>query len=365
MTNNRFGKIFSFTSWGESHGTAIGCVIDGVPSNIPIEIDYIQARLDRRRPGQSSFTTQRNEADQVSLLSGIFENDDNIMVTTGTPISAIIYNQDSRSKDYGDIAQKYRPCHGDITYDKKYGIRDYRGGGRTSARETANRVIAGAIAEQILHIIMPNLSITGYISQIGTQEVKFESEEYIDSNPLFLPVKDISKFESYLKTIRKDGNSVGAEITAIIKNLPIGIGEPIYNKLSSQIANGLMSINAVKGVEIGIGMKASQSLGSEIADEIFYDSKTQSIKYSSNFSGGMLAGISNGDNLEIRCAFKPTSSILHSKHTIDKYNNNTEILTKGRHDPCVGIRAVPVVEAMLYCIILDMVLMNKALHSFK
>jgi chorismate synthase len=351
---NKFGEIFSFTTWGESHGEAIGCVVDGCPSLIDLNECDIQKYLDKRRPGQSKFTTQRQEKDQVKIFSGVFEGK-----TTGTPISLVIFNEDQKSGDYGDIKDKFRPSHADYTYFKKYGIRDYRGGGRSSARETAMRVAAGGVARKILE--RENIEITGYLTQIGEKKIdrtKIDFSE-IDNNDFFCPDKNAAKnFEDYLMEIRKSGDSVGAVIELVAKNVPAGFGEPIYNKLDAKIASAMMSINAVKGVEIGMGMEAAAKKGSELADEMWMEN--QELKFSSNHSGGVLGGISSGQDIVVRFAVKPTSSILIPRKTIDIAGNNCEIITKGRHDPCVGIRAVPVGEAMLACVLADFLLLNKA-----
>jgi chorismate synthase len=351
---NKFGEIFSFITWGESHGEAIGCVVDGCPSLIDLNENDIQKYLDKRRPGQSKFTTQRQEKDQIKIFSGVFEGK-----TTGTPISLIIFNEDQKSGDYGDIKDKFRPSHADYTYFKKYGIRDYRGGGRSSARETAMRVAAGGVARKILE--RENIEITGYLTQIGEKKIdrtKIDFSE-IDNNDFFCPDKNATKnFEDYLIEIRKSGDSVGAVIELVAKNVPAGFGEPIYNKLDAKIAAAMMSINAVKGVEIGMGMEAATKKGSELADEMWMENKE--LKFSSNHSGGVLGGISSGQNIVVRFAVKPTSSILIPRKTIDIAGNNCEIITKGRHDPCVGIRAVPVGEAMLACVLADFLLLNKA-----
>lgn len=345
MTNNTFGKIFNFTTWGESHGEAIGCVVDGVPSLIPLSEADIQPYLDKRKPGQSKFTTQRREPDTVKIYSGVFEG-----VTTGTPISLIIQNEDHRSKDYGDIKDKFRPGHADYTYSKKYGIRDYRGGGRSSARETAMRVAAGAIARKII----PEIKITGYVVQMGDRKINrdnFDLKE-INNNPFWCPDKKAAAdWEGYLDGIRKDGSSIGAVIEVVASGVPLGLGEPIYGKLDSDLAAAMMSINAVKGVEIGAGFSAAELRGEANADEISV--KGDKTNFSSNNAGGILGGISSGQDVVVRFAVKPTSSILTPVKTIDKEGNNTDIITKGRHDPCVGIRAVPVGEAMMACVLAD------------
>jgi len=352
--SNKFGEIFSFTTWGESHGDAIGCVVDGCPSLIDLNESDIQKHLDKRRPGQSKFTTQRQEKDQVKIFSGVFEGK-----TTGTPISLIIFNEDQKSGDYGDIKDKFRPSHADYTYFKKYGIRDYRGGGRSSARETAMRVAAGAVARKIIE--RENIEITGYLTQIGEKKIdrtKIDFSE-IDKNDFFCPDKNAAKnFEDYLMEIRKSGDSVGAVIEVVAKNVPVGLGEPIYNKLDAKLASAMMSINAVKAVEIGDGMDAATKKGSELADEMWMENKE--LKFSSNHSGGVLGGISSGQDLVVRFAVKPTSSILLPRRTVDINGNNCEIITKGRHDPCVGIRAVPVGEAMMACVLADMLLLNSS-----
>jgi chorismate synthase len=351
---NKFGEIFSFTTWGESHGEAIGCVVDGCPSLIDLNEGDIQKYLDKRRPGQSKFTTQRQEKDQVKIFSGVFEGK-----TTGTPISLVIFNEDQKSGDYGNIKDKFRPSHADYTYFKKYGIRDYRGGGRSSARETAMRVAAGGVARKILE--RENIEITGYLTQIGEKKIDHTKIDFseIDNNDFFCPDKNAAKnFEDYLMEIRKSGDSVGAVIELVAKNVPAGFGEPIYNKLDAKIASAMMSINAVKAVEIGMGMEAAAKKGSELADEMWMENKE--LKFSSNHSGGVLGGISSGQDIVVRFAVKPTSSILIPRKTIDIAGNNCEIITKGRHDPCVGIRAVPVGEAMLACVLADFLLLNKA-----
>jgi len=352
--SNKFGQIFSFTTWGESHGEAIGCVVDGCPSLFDLSENDIQKYLDKRRPGQSKFTTQRQEKDQVKILSGVFEGK-----TTGTPISLVIYNEDQKSGDYGDIKDKFRPSHADYTYFEKYGIRDYRGGGRSSARETAMRVAAGAVARKILE--KEKIEITGYLTQIGEKKIDRSRIDFseIDKNDFFCPDKIAAKnFEDYLLEIRKNGDSAGAVIEVVARNVPVGLGEPIYDKLDARIAAAMMGINAVKGVEIGDGMETAAKKGSELADEMFIENGKAN--FSSNHSGGVLGGISSGQDLVVRFAVKPTSSILIPRKTIDIAGNNSEIITKGRHDPCVGIRAVPVGEAMLACVLADFVLMLKA-----
>ena len=350
MTNS-FGTLFKVTTWGESHGPAIGCVVDGVPSKIKLSEKDIQPFLDKRRPGQSKYTTQRQEADQVQIMSGVFEGR-----TTGTPISLIIQNTDQRSKDYGDIAQKFRPGHADYVYTEKYGIRDYRGGGRSSARETAMRVAAGAIARKII----PNIKITGGLVQMGELETKKRDWKQVDKNPFFCPDAAMAKeCEKYLEKIRKKGSSIGAVIEIVASGVPLGLGEPIYGKLDAELASAMMSINAVKGVEIGAGFGAASLEGKQNADEM--RAEKGKVKFLSNNAGGILGGISTGQDIVVRFAVKPTSSILQPVKTIDSNGKNCEIITKGRHDPCVGIRAVPVGEAMMACVLADALLRARAL----
>ncbi len=354
MSTNSFGKLFTFTTWGESHGEAIGCVIDGVPPLIPLSEKDIQPYLDKRKPGQSSFTTQRQESDTVKILSGVFEGK-----TTGTPISLIIYNEDQKSKDYGDIKDKFRPGHADYTYFKKYGIRDYRGGGRSSARETAMRVAAGAVARKIL---TNSIKIRAALVQIGTKKINRDNWDWkeVEKNPFFCPDKKAAQdWENYLKKIRKDGSSIGAIVEIVAEGVPVGWGSPMYNKLDADIASAMMSINAVKAVEIGDGMKVAELRGEDNADEILVG-KNKKVNFASNHAGGILGGISSGQDVVVRFAIKPTSSILIPKKTIDTSGKATEIITKGRHDPCVGIRAVPVGEAMMACVLADHKLLHKA-----
>lgn len=354
MGANSFGQLFSFTTWGESHGEAIGCVIDGVPPLIELSEKDIQPFLDKRKPGQSKFTTQRQESDTVKILSGVFEGK-----TTGTPISLIIYNEDQRSKDYGDIKNKFRPGHADFTYIEKYGIRDHRGGGRSSARETAMRVAAGAVARKVL---ASQITIRGALVQMGTEKINRDNWDWneVNNNPFFCPdAKAAQKWETYLGKIRKDGSSIGAVIEVVAENVPAGWGSPIYNKLDSQIASAFMTINAVKGVEIGAGMQSAELTGEENADEIRIG-KNGKPEFLSNNAGGILGGISSGQPIVARFAVKPTSSILTNRKTIDIDHNETEVMTKGRHDPCVGIRAVPVGEAMMAIVLADQMLLHKA-----
>ncbi len=343
---NSFGTLFRFTTWGESHGPAIGVVVDGCPSLIPLSEKDIQSFLDKRRPGQSRHTTQRQEPDTVKILSGVFEGK-----TTGTPISLIIENVDQRSKDYGDIKEKYRPGHADYTYQMKYGIRDYRGGGRQSARETACRVAAGAIARKILG---KTISVRGALVQIGKHKINRDNWDWkeVERNDFFCPDKAAAaKWATYLDGIRKKGSSVGAIIEVVASGVPVGLGEPIYDKLDSDLARGIMSINAVKAVEIGDGFAVAELTGEDNSDEM--RSKKGGVTFSSNHAGGILGGISSGQDIVLRFAVKPTSSILTPRNTINQAGQNTEILTKGRHDPCVGIRAVPIGEAMVACILAD------------
>ena len=357
MSFNTFGKFFRFTTWGESHGPAIGCIIDGCPPLIQLKEQDIQNELDKRRPGQSKFTTQRKESDKVQILSGIFEGK-----TTGTPISLIIYNEDVRSKDYKNIKNKFRPGHADFTYFKKYGIRDYRGGGRSSARETAARVAAGAIAKKVLKKKLgEKFKISAAVIQLGILgcDTTKWNDKIINKNPFFCPDKSMLKiWEKYLLSIRKAGSSCGAIIEVRANGIPAGLGAPIYSKLDSDIASAMMSINAVKGVNIGAGMNAAFLSGEENSDEI--NKISGKINFKSNQAGGILGGISSGQNIVASFAVKPTSSILTSRNTIDKKGKNTKISVKGRHDPCVGIRAVPIGEAMISCVILDHLLMHRA-----
>jgi chorismate synthase len=357
MSFNTFGKLFRFTTWGESHGTAIGCVVDGCPPNINLKEQDIQVELDKRKPGQSKFTTQRKEDDKVKILSGVFEGK-----TTGTPISLIIYNQDMRSKDYGNIKDKFRPGHADFTYFKKYGIRDYRGGGRSSARETAARVAAGAIAKKVVAIKLgKKFQVIGAVTQLGILgcDITKWQDKTIKKNPFFCPDKSMLKlWEKYLLAVRKSGSSCGAVIEVRARGIPVGFGAPIYSKLDMDIASAMMSINAVKGVNIGSGMSSAKLSGEQNSDEI--SQKGQKLKFNSNNAGGILGGISTGQEIIASFAVKPTSSILTTRKTINKFGKNTTISVKGRHDPCVGIRAVPVGEAMMNCVLLDHYLMNKA-----
>ena len=357
MSYNTFGKIFRFTTWGESHGPAIGCVVDGCPPNIPINETDIQSELNKRKPGQSKFTTQRKEDDKVNILSGVFEGR-----TTGTPISLIIYNKDMRSRDYETIKNKFRPGHADFTYFKKYGIRDYRGGGRQSARETASRVAAGAIARKVLKLKLgKKFNVVGAVTQLGIMgcNLKNWSDKFISKNNLFCPDKSIVKlWEKYLLNIRKAGSSCGAIIEVRARGIPVGLGAPIYSKLDMDLASAMMSINAVKGVNIGSGMNSAQLTGEQNSDEMIKSKKK--IIFETNNAGGILGGISSGQEIVVSFAVKPTSSIITKRKTVDKFGKNTSISVRGRHDPCVGIRAVPIGEAMMNCVLLDHFLMNYA-----
>jgi chorismate synthase len=357
MSFNSFGHMFRVTTFGESHGVAIGCVVDGCPPGLPLTAADIQRDLDRRRPGQSKFVTQRREPDTVKILSGTYTGKDGREVTTGTPIALLIENVDARSKDYDAIADKYRPGHADYVYDVKYGVRDPRGSGRASARETATRVAAGAVARKIL----PDMVVRGALVQMG--EIKIDREKWdwdeIGRNPFFCPdAKAAKRMEDYLEGIRKSGSSIGAVIEVVAENVPPGLGSPIYAKLDAELASALMSINAVKGVEIGAGFGAAVLTGEQNADEmrISNDGKP---KFLSNQAGGILGGISTGAPVVARFAVKPTSSILTPRKTVDRYGNETEVSTKGRHDPCVGIRAVPIGEAMAACVIADQFLLQR------
>ena len=350
MPGNSHGKLFKVTTYGESHGEAIGCIIDGCPPNLKIDIEDIQKDLDRRKPGKSRHTSQRRESDTVKILSGVFDGK-----STGTPISLIIYNEDARSKDYSDIKDLYRPGHADITYDKKYGNRDYKGGGRSSARETATRVAAGAIAKSYLKENF-NLDIQGFVSQLGPIKAEVINYDDIEDNHFFFPDKDkVQVLEDYMDALRKEGNSIGARINVIAKNVPIGLGEPVFDRIDADIAKAMMSINAVKAIEIGAGFLSVTQKGTEHRDEI--DSKKG---FLSNNSGGTLGGITSGQDIDVSIAIKPTSSIRLPGKTIDTKGKDSEVITKGRHDPCVGIRAVPIAEAMLALVLMDHALRHKA-----
>ena len=359
MSHNTFGHMFRVTTWGESHGPAIGCVIDGCPPGLPLCEADIQTYLDERRPGTSKFVTQRQEADQIKILSGVFEDETTDGPrTTGTPISLLIENMDQRSKDYTQIKDRYRPGHADYTYDAKYGFRDYRGGGRSSARETAMRVAAGAVARKILG---DKVEIRGALIQMGTQMIDGDNWDWAQTrkNPFFCPDKEAAQtWGDYLDGIRKAGNSVGAVVEVHAHGVPAGWGAPVYGKLDTDIAAGLMSINAAKGVEIGNGFAAASANGFDNADEM--RAENGDIKFLDNNAGGILGGISNGDTIIARLAIKPTSSILIPVRSVTRDGDNIEVRTKGRHDPCVGIRAVPVAEAMLACVLADHMLRHRA-----
>ena len=355
MSMNSFGHLFRVTTWGESHGPALGATVDGCPPGVAIDAAMIQHWLDKRKPGQNKFTTQRREPDEVEILSGVFDG-----VSTGTPIQLMIKNTDQRSKDYGEIAETFRPGHADITYWQKYGIRDYRGGGRSSARETAARVAAGGIAREAINSLCPDVQITGYMTQIGPKTINrnnFDWDE-IEKNAFWTPdAKAAEDWAIYLDELRKSHDSVGAVIEIVARGVPAGLGAPIYGKLDTDLAAAMMSINAVKGVEIGDGMAAAALTGSENADEIYMGNNGH--YFGSNHAGGILGGISTGQDLIVRFAVKPTSSILTPRNSIKKNGEPIEVITKGRHDPCVGIRAVPVAEAMMACVILDHMLLHR------
>ena len=352
MSGNSFGQNFVVTTYGESHGRALGCVVDGCPPGLPLTEADIQTDLDRRRPGRSRHTTQRNEPDQVQILSGVFEGQ-----TTGTPIGLTVENKDQRSKDYGDIKDKFRPGHADYAYQQKYGIRDYRGGGRSSARETTMRVAAGAIARKYLRVKF-GIEIHGYVSQLGPIVLGAPEPDFVDSNPFFCADPDrIDELEKFMDELRAEGDSIGAKISVIATNIPPGLGEPVFDKLEADIAKGLMSINAVKGVELGAGFAAVTQRGSEHRDEMTSDG------FSKNDAGGTLGGISSGQDILASIALKPTSSISKPGKTIDKRGKETEIITRGRHDPCVGLRATPIAEAMVALVLIDHYLRNRAQNA--
>ena len=358
MSHNTFGHLFRVTTFGESHGPALGCVVDGCPPLIPLEAADIQAELDRRRPGQSRFTTQRQEPDQVKILSGVFLDErTGRQVTTGTPVALMIENVDQRSKDYSQIKETYRPGHADFTYDVKYGIRDYRGGGRSSARETAARVAAGAIARKIL----PGVTIRGALVQMGPHPIDRNNWDWdeVSRNPFFCPdAKAAAFYEDYLDGLRKAGSSIGAVIEIVAEGVPPGLGAPVYGKLDADLAAALMSINAVKGVEIGDGFAAAALRGEENADEM-RAGNGGAPTFLSNHAGGVLGGISTGQPVVCRFAVKPTSSILTPRASVTRSGAEAEVMTKGRHDPCVGIRAVPVGEAMVACVVADHLLRHR------
>ena len=358
MSHNTFGHLFRVTTFGESHGRALGCVVDGCPPGLPLTEAEIQAFLDKRRPGQSRFTTQRQEPDAVRILSGVFEDErTGGQVTTGTPIALMVENVDQRSKDYGDIRDRYRPGHADYAYDVKYGLRDYRGGGRSSARETAARVAAGAVARKVI----PGVTIRGALTQIGPHKIDRARWDWaeVERNPFFCPDPVAAKeWETYLDGVRKAGSSIGAVIELVAEGVPAGWGAPIYGKLDSELASALMSINAVKGVEIGEGFAAAELTGEQNADEMRMGADGKPV-FLSNRAGGVLGGISTGQPVVARFAVKPTSSILTPRQSVDRYGAEVDVMTKGRHDPCVGIRAVPVGEAMMACVLADAFLRHR------
>jgi chorismate synthase len=356
MSINSYGHLFRVTTWGESHGPALGATVDGCPPNVELSAPMIQYWLDKRRPGQNKMTTQRNEPDAVKILSGVYEG-----VTTGTPIQLMIKNTDQRSKDYGDILNTFRPGHADITYHQKYGVRDPRGGGRSSARETASRVAAGGVAREAIKALAPDVQITGYMVQMGEKHIDRSRFDWdaIEGNDFWCPDAGVvDEWTDYINWLRKDDhNSVGAMIEVVARNVPAGIGAPVYAKLDTDLSAAMMSINAVKGVEIGEGMAAAALTGRANADEIFMGPNGP--EYSSNHAGGILGGISTGQDIVVRFAVKPTSSILSPRASIRMDGTPTEVITKGRHDPCVGIRAVPVGEAMMAAVILDHILLDR------
>ena len=352
MSGNSFGQNFIVTTFGESHGIALGCIVDGCPPGLPLDEADIQVDLDRRRPGTSRHTTQRNEPDQVQILSGVFEGQ-----TTGTPIGLLIMNKDHRSRDYGDIKDKFRPGHADYTYQQKYGIRDYRGGGRSSARETAMRVAAGAIARKYL-LTRLNVTDTGYLSQLGSIELGVTNIDAARDNVFFCADPDrVPELAAFMDALRADGDSIGAKISVLASGVPVGLGEPVFDKLEADLAKGLMSINAVKGVEIGAGFASITQRGSEHRDEMSADG------FSKNDAGGTLGGISSGQDILASIALKPTSSVSVPGKTIDKKGDETEIVTKGRHDPCVGLRATPIAEAMVALVLMDHYLRHRAQNA--
>ncbi len=357
MSDNSFGKLFSFTSFGESHGAGIGCIVDNVPPRLPLSEAIIQPYLDRRKPGQNRFVTQRREDDEVEILSGVFEGQ-----TTGTPVAMLIRNKDQRSKDYGEIARQYRPGHADYTYQEKYGIRDYRGGGRSSARETAVRVAAGAIADQLLKAALgPSYRVRGGVVQIGPHAIDRDRLDWdeVDNNPFFCPDPVAAQeWEAYLDGVRKEGSSAGAILEIVADGIPVGLGQPIYGKLDSDLAAAMMTINAVKGVEIGGGFALSAMDGREAGDEM--RTGPDGPEFLSNNNGGVLGGISTGQQLVVRIAIKPTSSILTPRQSINVDGEEVDVVTKGRHDPCVGIRGVPVAEAMMAITLADALMRHRA-----
>jgi chorismate synthase len=352
MSGNSFGKLFTVTSFGESHGPAIGCVVDGCPPGMPLSAADLQIDLDRRKPGKSRHTTQRREADEVQILSGVFEDR-----TTGTPIGLLIYNTDQRSRDYSKIMDRFRPGHADYTYQQKYGVRDYRGGGRSSARETAMRVAAGAIAKKYLRERL-GIEIRGYLAQLGPVSLELKDWGAVESNPFFCPDPGkVEELEVYMDALRKEGNSVGARVNVVATGVPPGLGEPVFDRLDADIAHAMMCINAVKGVEIGAGFDCVAQKGTEHRDEITPQG------FLSNHAGGVLGGISSGQDVLVSIALKPTSSLRLPGNSVDLHGEPVEIITTGRHDPCVGIRATPIAEAMLALVLMDHYLRHRAQNA--
>ncbi|MBB3168628.1 chorismate synthase [Simiduia aestuariiviva] len=352
MSGNSFGKLFTVTTFGESHGLALGCIVDGCPPGLPLNEADIQVELDRRKPGQSRYTTQRREADAVKILSGVFEGK-----TTGTPIGLLIENTDQRSKDYANIKDQFRPAHADYTYMHKYGVRDYRGGGRSSARETAMRVAAGAIAKKYLREVL-GVQVRGYLSQLGPIAIETVDWAQVPQNPFFCPdASKVPEMEAYMQALNKEGNSIGAKITVVANGVPPGLGEPVFDRLDADLAHGLMSINAVKGVEIGAGFSCVAQKGTEHRDELTPDG------FLSNHAGGILGGISSGQDIVAHLALKPTSSLHLPGRSIDVHGNPIEVVTKGRHDPCVGIRATPIAEAMMAIVLMDHLLRHRGQNA--
>lgn len=352
MSGNSFGKLFTVTTFGESHGPALGCIIDGCPPGMELSEADLQIDLDRRKPGQSRYTTQRREEDQVKILSGVFEGK-----TTGTPIGLLIENTDQRSKDYSDIKDTFRPAHADYTYMQKYGVRDYRGGGRSSARETAMRVAAGAVAKKYLKEIL-GVEVRGYLSQLGPIKIDLMDWNQVEQNAFFCPdASKVSELENYMQALIKDGDSVGAKITVVATGIPPGLGEPIFDRLDAELAHALMSINAVKGVEIGDGFAVVAQRGTEHRDEITPQG------FLSNHAGGILGGISSGQDIVAHLALKPTSSLRIPGRSVDVRGNPVEVVTTGRHDPCVGIRATPIAEAMMALVLMDHLLRHRAQNA--
>jgi chorismate synthase len=348
MAANTFGSLFTVTTFGESHGLALGAIVDGCPPGLPLSEADLQPDLDRRKPGQSKYTTQRREGDQVEILSGVFEG-----MTTGTPIGLLVRNEDQKSKDYGAIKDVFRPAHADYTYHHKYGVRDYRGGGRSSARETTMRVAAGAIAKKYL-ASHAGISIQGYLSGIGALRPQPVDLSIVDDNPFFCPdASMLDEIAALIDAVRKDGDSIGAEVSVVASGVPVGLGEPVFSRLDADLAGALMGINAVKGVEVGDGMQVAQQRGTEHRDEMTPNG------FTSNHAGGILGGISSGQDIVLRMALKPTSSLTNPGQSIDRFGNPVEVVTKGRHDPCVGIRATPIAEAMVALVLMDHLLRHR------